>query len=526
MRSASDYRKILLPLLLFSLAMALYCHTLAPTITWRHDGYDAGDLITAAYTLGIPHPTGYPTYMLLGRAFTLLPLGDVAYRMNLLSAFCASVTVALLHLTATLSIRPHRYAGIASTAAALLLATSRIFWSQALITEVYALQSLFFTVTLYLALLLGKRLLDTGTRPADCESILRILLLLTLAYGLSLGNHLTILFSAPFLIYQGALLFRTRLLTAPQWLQAVTTFLLGLAVYVYLPLRAGSEALPNWGNPQTPRGFIWLVSGGIYRHYILALPLAHWPRRLVAWAGLLGQQFGVGGTALGLIGIWTHFKRNPRQFAGLLFTLTLYSLYAVGYNVTDSYVYLLPVYVLFALWIAHGVQWFLETFVPVRNKWSRPIALLLSSLALLLPAALALTNLPEVDLSDDYAAYEYGSQVFAQAPAGSIVVSAADPHTFTLWYFARVVHDRCDIALIDRDLLPYDWYLDGLRRAYPWLQLSASLRAPISVEELLEAKRQIHPIFLTDPDTEMAQHYAFEQQGILYRLVEPTGSSP
>ncbi len=526
MRSASDYCKILLPLLLFTLAMALYCQTLAPTITWRHDGYDAGDLITAAYTLGIPHPTGYPTYMLLGRAFTLLPVGDVAYRMNLLSAFCASMTVVMLYLTSNLSIRPHRYAGIAPTSAALLLATSRIFWSQALITEVYALQSLFFALTLYLALLLGKQLTDTSAKPANGEGILHIVLLLALMYGLSLGNHLTILFSAPFLFYEGALLRRAKLLTASQWLRVLTTFLLGLAVYIYLPLRAGSEALPNWGNPRTLRGFIWLVSGGIYRHYILALPLAHWPRRLVAWAVLLGQQFGVGGTALGLVGMWTHFKYSRRQFAGLLLTLTLYSFYAMGYNVTDSYVYLLPVYFLFALWIAHGARWFLESFVPIRDKWSRPIALLLSGLVLLLPMASVVTNLQEVDLSDDYAAYEYGSQVFAQTPVGSIVVSAADPHTFTLWYFARIVHGRSDIALIDRDLLAYDWYLDGLRRAYPWLRLSDSLRAPVPIEELLEAKRDGHAIFFTDLDTELAQHYAFERQGILYRLGKPADPRP
>jgi hypothetical protein len=70
------------------LTFLLYFLTLAPTITWEHDGYDGGDLTTAAYTLGIPHPTGYPTYMLVGHIFAQLPVGDVAYRLNLLSALC------------------------------------------------------------------------------------------------------------------------------------------------------------------------------------------------------------------------------------------------------------------------------------------------------------------------------------------------------------------------------------------------------------------------------------------------------
>ena len=75
----------------------VYLATLAPTITWRNDGMDGGDLISAAYTLGIPHPTGYPTYVLLARLFSFLPWGDVAYRVNLMSAVFASLTVLLVY---------------------------------------------------------------------------------------------------------------------------------------------------------------------------------------------------------------------------------------------------------------------------------------------------------------------------------------------------------------------------------------------------------------------------------------------
>ena len=77
-------------------AFIVYVYTLAPTITWRNEGTDSGDLATAVAVGGVPHPPGYPTYLILGEAFKLLPFGDIAYRLNLLSAACAALTVAVV----------------------------------------------------------------------------------------------------------------------------------------------------------------------------------------------------------------------------------------------------------------------------------------------------------------------------------------------------------------------------------------------------------------------------------------------
>ena len=63
----SRLRRTVPPLALLIISFAAYYATLAPTITWAHDGADGGDLITAAYTLGVAHPPGYPTYVLLGK---------------------------------------------------------------------------------------------------------------------------------------------------------------------------------------------------------------------------------------------------------------------------------------------------------------------------------------------------------------------------------------------------------------------------------------------------------------------------
>jgi hypothetical protein len=527
MKAQSGRLKVVLPLALLILSFGLYSRTLAPTITWQHDGYDAGDLITAAYTLGIPHPTGYPTYMLLGKWFTLLPLGDVACRMNLLSACCAALTVPLLYLVSKLLMEPQPFATVASVCAALLLATSRVFWSQALVTEVYALNCLFFAITLYLLLQLHVPPAEQPADPASRARTLRALMLMAWLYGLSLGNHLTMVFSAPLVLFQCVLIFRQRALRLSEWARVLAAFLLGLSVYIYLPLRAGRQPLLNWGNPSTLRGFLWVLSGGIYRQYVLALPVVYWAERVMAWVGLLRQQFGFWGTALGLLGVWEHAKRIPRRFAILMLTFVIYSAYAIGYNTTDSYVYLLPVYFLYALWIAQGAQYALHALISAQSRWSKPTAVLLCVVLFALPLGLLVANLSDVDLSNDYSAYDYGSQVFAQVPDGSIIISTTDAHTFTLWYFARVVTGRDRVALVDRDLLGYDWYVTGLQQRYPWLDLStASSSTPLSVAGLLESNMQRYAIFLTDADAGLMARYRFEQQDVLYRLQALPGSVP
>jgi hypothetical protein len=158
------------PLILFLtvglLSFIVYVCTLAPTITWGNDGVDSGDLATAVAVGGVPHPPGYPTYLLLGELFKRLPFGDIAYRFNLLSATCAALSVALIALVIqqTLTVarcqaqpeeeigQAHRLIWFCAASASLTLAFSSTFWSQAVITEVYALNVLLGAALLYGAL--------------------------------------------------------------------------------------------------------------------------------------------------------------------------------------------------------------------------------------------------------------------------------------------------------------------------------------------------------------------------------------
>ena len=508
--------RLCVPLVVFMLTFLLYFLTLAPTITWEHDGYDGGDLITAAYTLGIPHPTGYPTYMLVGHIFAQVPVGDVAYRMNLLSALCAALAVTSCYAISATLLGAAPHARVAALCAALWLAASRVFWSQAIITEVYALNALFFAVTVGLALAALAQRFNAST-SAERRRLLGVLAPLALVYGLSLGNHLTMALCAPMLLYLSIALMRRRVLRAADWLLLCGLFVLGLCVYAYLPLRAGKEPLSNWGNPRTLRGFLWVVGGGIYRQFVLSLPLAYWPQRFLSWVHLLLQQFGPLGTALGLLGIEQESKRSPRRLAMLLVTTGLYSAYAMLYNTTDSYVYLLPVYVAFALWLAQGARFLLGVVTSARRTRSAWPTTLTCIVLLALPLQTLAVNLPSMNLRRDRAAYDYGTQALAQVPDRCIIFSGSDPHTFTLWYLARVVTGRTLVAIVDRDLLGYDWYIANLRQAYPWLQFpSSESTAPLTVEHLVEANRPSVPIYWADANADTIQRQHLQLDGLLY----------
>ena len=122
------------------LAAVLYLGTAARTITWEHGGADGPELAAVAYLLGVAHPTGYPLYTMLGHLFTLLPIGEVAFRMALFSTACGCVAVTLVAaMVRRLSPEDDSSRIFGAGAGGLSLAVAPLFWSQANVTEVYSL---------------------------------------------------------------------------------------------------------------------------------------------------------------------------------------------------------------------------------------------------------------------------------------------------------------------------------------------------------------------------------------------------
>src|SRR5438105_3025287 len=156
---------------------ALYAATAPRTVALEDDGL----FILSSYFLGIEHPPGYPLFTLIGHLFTYLPFGAVAYRVHLASALFGALTGGAAWLCARALIG----ARLPAYLAAFALGVSPVFWSQAIIAEVYTLNTFFFLVLVFMAL----QACPPSTLAAASPGASRWLPWMALVFGLSLSNH-------------------------------------------------------------------------------------------------------------------------------------------------------------------------------------------------------------------------------------------------------------------------------------------------------------------------------------------------
>lgn len=428
-------------------AFTAYLLTLAPDLTWAHWGGDGGELITAAVTLGVPHPPGYPLYILLGKLVSFLPIGSMAYRFHLFSALCTALAAALLTATSArystrYNARPPFPPAIPAIATGLTFAFAGLIWSQAVIAEVYALN-----LALVAAFLWALTQPAQGKRPSYLTG---------LCLGFSLTTHLTSLLLLPLTLCQ----------LPRQHKPALATGLLtGLLPLLALPwlARTGSPIL--WGQPDTWAGWWWLVSGQIYHANALALPADQlWPR-LQSWTPLLLSQFTWLGLPLILLGSHRPAQSHTPSPVALSGTAVLFLLYAFTYATPDAAVLLLPALLLAGLLLAPALH--------AQGK-----------IALLLPFALLLLNFqaqnlrpgPGSQTTAEAASADIASaatQALHTAPANAIVLTPGNETIFALWYVQHITTIRPDVILVDANLFAFDWYRRHLTRHYPHLHALA-----------------------------------------------------
>jgi hypothetical protein len=443
--------------------MLVYLKSMAPGLTWANSGSDGGDLITAAATGGVAHPTGYPVYLLLARLFQLLPIGSLAYRTNLMSALAVVIAALLVYDLVTRSLSPANanlnwWAGLA---AAYAFGLSPLIWSQAVITEVYALQALFVIVILYLSsdishLFFSQKQLDR---------------LMGLTFGLAMGNHITTILLLP--VFLSPILFRAPLIVTgeiekrqPVLMRRLTWLGIGLLVYLILPLRAMSQPPVNWGNPVTLGNFGWLVSGKLYQDQLFVLTVSSVWSRVQAAASLLNEQFGIPGLVIGMVGLIV-FYRSSHLYGNTIWTFFAYLTFSIVYATDDSFMYLIPAFLCFAIWIGLGMGELMHLSVQRFRK----IGVAGCMVFILYLFILAGNHWQQVDASQDLRAQHFGEDVLARAPANAIVFAKGDKAIFTMWYFHYALHSRPDLAIVVTDLLPFDWYQETLHTNYPNLEL-------------------------------------------------------
>ncbi len=483
-----------------AVVLAVYWLALAPTITWRNEGADSGDLVTAAYTLGIPHAPGYPLYTLVAALFARLPIGEPARNVGLLSALAAAGAAAMVYWTArgqTPSNRPTWMMEASTAVVSLGWAFAPLFFSQAVIPEVYAVNALLVTALL----------------AAAMSRLSYRLELVALLLGLGLAHHFSILLMIPTVVM---LLGRTAL-DRTHFVRALAVLLAPLSLYLYLPIRAAAHPPINWGDPQTLDRFWWLVSAAPYRAYLFDLTPADIAGRIAMTARLLFQQFQPWGVALGLWGIaqmWSDAAGRLRsKTVALALGFLLTGAYAVSYGTGDSYIYLLPAFTVFVLWIAFGMGDLTQRFSPA---WARGI--LVAGLVLL-PGYSLVTSFPAMNLSQDRAAYDYAQTVFRTVPRNAVVFADGDEHLFALQYYRYVVAPAAtQVTIISPELLQFDWYAEQVSRDLHFTDLAASTHAYrilSLVERSVADGRPVYTTMLSEPFA----RYATRREGLVSQIV-------
>ncbi|MFH1676033.1 MAG: DUF2723 domain-containing protein, partial [bacterium] len=276
-------------------AAIVYYRTLCPTVFVG----DSGELATASYFLGIPHSPGYPLYCILGWIFTHLPIGgDVAYRLNLMSAFFAVGTVLVLYLI----IYHFTRTPYISFSISLAYAFSPIFWSQAVVAEVYSLNTFLTALSLYFL-----------CRWLEKRAVYWIYLAF-LTMGLAFANHelsFLLLPTGIYLLWLFGKDFKKK--DNRFYLLIAGLYAIGLLFYLYLPIRALADPPINWGDPDTFAKFIRAVITPAGSQVSHGSRFVHFWHALYLWTIQFSPVFRVGNTVIPIpiiwaFGIWGIFK--------------------------------------------------------------------------------------------------------------------------------------------------------------------------------------------------------------------------
>lgn len=503
--------EIMLALVVFFLSFLTYFLTLCPAVFTG----DSGELIAAAYTLGVPHSPGYPLYCLIGKLFTFIPLGSIAFRVNLMSAFFASLcTVALFFILLKILSRINPQAQpvalyLPSAAASLIYAYSSTFWSQAVVAEVYTLWIFVLLLSLFTLILWTQ------------DNRKWLLYMFSFLYGIAITSHQLSLFFAPgfiFLIvaYQPNVFSRGG--SGPGM---VLAFLTGLCLYLYIPLSAAADPVMNWNKIHDIRSFV----DYLLRRQYGPLRQNFSPRHLTGVFSLdvdkikqlfefLKDEFSAI-YLFSILGFIPFFLKAKRYLVFFLVCVT-FSFMGILRNIDFSpqgiyigRVYLLGCLAIVAIFLGAGLSWLIHFYGQKRKKiLYHSMVVMISSLPL---APLGL-NYHKNDQSKNFIAYDFGMNILHTLEKDAILLAHGDTTLFVLAYLQLVEKTRPDVTIYD------DIGGDVFKGTFSDSLVFDKDTYAVFVEDLL--KKMKRPVYVTFGHTLVINQSApKELVGIVYKLL-------
>ena len=440
-------------------AGVVYVRTLAPGLV--------GVLDTPMFqfigrVLGVAHNPGYPLYVFLTFPFSYVPIGSLAYRINLFSALLGAIAVGLTFALA----RRLECRRLVALVAALGFAFGDVFWSQAVIAEVYTLHAAI-VAGVMLALLLWS---ETGRAVCYYAAVA--------LFAAGLGNHTTLIGFAP-----GAALFV--LLTNPafalRWQTLATTMailLVGLLQYVFVLIRSLDPTAYVESRATTFRELADVVLAGQFRDRLFAFGwrTVLFDRVPFLFEQVLVPELTLPALCMALIGaVWLMRRRRAAALL-LLLGMTAILAFALNYSVVDTPVFVIPA--ILVLWLAAGVG--LEQLTQFAERlrpavWSGAAVV---SLALFVPGWLLAHNFAANDRSRETTSAAYLDALFDVLPDGSAVVH--EDFLVDRMMMARLLGDdgsrERPIEFVDRDVRNVRRVLSSGRQVFGFSKSARRLR--------------------------------------------------
>ncbi len=425
---------------------------------------DTPEMILVAATLGVAHAPGYPLFAMVGHLFSLIPLGSIPFRLNLLSATCDAFAVGLVYFTAVRLTRSR----LAAAVAALVLATNPLFWSWSLVSEVFPLNNLLAALLIYLLIIWRDQ--------PECSGFLVAIFFVA---GLALTNHQTIILLAPafcLVLWQRRAFLRTRVGFLAICAGA---FLIGLLPYAYVPWASAHHPPYNWGNVSSFGDLIGLIRRRAYGTGHLVSVAEYMGGSGLARIVALIRSFGPMTGTLALLGAVGAYRRQRWYFWFSLIAFLCvgpFFVWITNLNLATapSALFVLQRFfllsqVVLAPLLAFGVLLIAQViarYLPTLTVWPLRLA---AAGCLLAVAFLVLSNYRRLDQSRNFIARHFGEDVFATIEPGSILLITGDAVVFPLLYLQNVDGVGQGTTLIVLPFLSFDWYVRQLKERHPEL---------------------------------------------------------
>ena len=459
---------------MLTISSLLFFSTLSRDIYWK----DSAEFSGVALELGIPHPPGHPVFPLLARS--LMGVGISTHlAVNGVSALGGALTVTVLFILLLAAARSdcggEGFAGVpglgGAMAGALFLISSPILRKFSAHAEVYSLLS-FFSILMLLIYWMYRKGRQDGSA---------LLTFLAFLSGLSLGNNYLIIFiSIPVFLTSAVSMRRSLPGLRRSCALPALFFLLGLSVFLYLPLRSSLDPLYNWGDPRNIRMFADVLTVREFSANLFALQYsasADFEKLLGDLITLPALPISIAVTCLSLVGSVFLFRRDAPFATSVLaaWVISLSYAFLCGGGI-DFEGYLIVPVTLTALLFGCGVS-SLPEILPFLSP-RRTSTAVIQGILILAIVGRGLSTFDEANLRNRSGARAYAAELAGDLPRGAVLFTGNTVDYF-LVNFLIVSGERGDLACVHTPLLRQDWYRQILLRRVAW---SIPAPEPVGVE--------------------------------------------